>query len=105
MKKAINPTTLKEESVTDKTIVNVVDGVNWLLTEEERLDLENREAAHKLKQADYIAREKYKDDRRKEYGSIEDQLDKMYWDQVNGTSTWKDHIDIIKTKYPKPIEK
>ena len=29
------------------------------------------------------------------YGSIEEQLDMMYWDQVNGTTTWKDHIASI----------
>ena len=30
--------------------------------------------------------------RKVEYGSIEDQMDMMYWDQVNGTTTWKDHV-------------
>ena len=30
------------------------------------------------------------------YGSIEDQMDMMYWDQVNGTTTWKDHVTSVK---------
>ena len=34
----------------------------------------------------------YKESRVAEYGSISDQLDMMYWDKVNGTTTWKDHI-------------
>ena len=35
--------------------------------------------------------------RKVEYGSVEDQLDMMYWDQANGTTTWKDHVPQIKT--------
>ena len=36
------------------------------------------------------------------YGSITDQLDMMYWDNVNGTTTWKDHIAQVKSDNPKP---
>tara|TARA_R100000315_G_scaffold40978_1_gene17730 strand:+ start:510 stop:854 length:345 start_codon:yes stop_codon:yes gene_type:complete len=36
------------------------------------------------------------------YLSIEQQLDMQYWDAVNGTTTWKDHIAAVKAKYPKP---
>ena len=36
------------------------------------------------------------------YGSIADQLDMMYWDNVNGTTTWKDHIAQVKSDNPKP---
>ena len=34
--------------------------------------------------------------RKVEYGSIEDQMDMMYWDQVNGTTTWRDHVSSVK---------
>ena len=44
----------------------------------------------------------YKNDRAKNYASIEDQLDMQYWDSVNGTSTWKDHVAKVKKDYPKP---
>ena len=44
----------------------------------------------------------YKDDRRKEYLPIQDQLDMQYWDNVNGTTTWKDHIAKVKSDNPKP---
>ena len=44
---------------------------------------------------------KYKDDRKKEYPSIEDQLDMMYKDKKNGTTTWVDSLTATKLKYPK----
>ncbi len=40
-------------------------------------------------------------DRRNGYGSIQDQLDMQYWDNVNGTTTWKDHIAKVKDDNPK----
>jgi len=46
----------------------------------------------------------YKYDRASEYKSIEEQLDMQYWDRVNGTDTWKQHIDAVKTAHPKPTE-
>tara|TARA_B100000575_G_scaffold96779_1_gene77199 strand:+ start:2680 stop:3027 length:348 start_codon:yes stop_codon:yes gene_type:complete len=36
------------------------------------------------------------------YASVQEQLDMQYWDAVNGTTTWKDHISAVKVKYPKP---
>jgi hypothetical protein len=36
------------------------------------------------------------------YGSIADQLDMMYWDSVNGTTVWADHIAKVKSDNPKP---
>jgi len=43
----------------------------------------------------------YKQQRLTEYPSLADQQDMQYWDAVNGTTTWKDKINEIKTKYPK----
>ena len=40
--------------------------------------------------------------RQEAYGSIQDQLDMMYWDNVNSTTTWKDHIAQVKSDNPKP---
>jgi len=51
-------------------------------------------------QAEYDANQ-YQRDRAKEYPSIQEQLDMQYWDSVNGTNTWQDKINEIKTKYPK----
>ncbi len=44
---------------------------------------------------------KYQRDRKKEYPAMADQLDMQYWDQVNGTTTWKDAISKVKTDNPK----
>jgi|TARA_R100001460_G_scaffold8549_2_gene21105 hypothetical protein len=43
----------------------------------------------------------YKQKREAEYPHVKDQLDMLYKDQVNGTTTWKDAITVIKEKYPK----
>jgi hypothetical protein len=44
----------------------------------------------------------YKSARQEAYGSIQDQLDMMYWDNVNSTTTWKEHIAQVKSDNPKP---
>ena len=44
----------------------------------------------------------YKVARQSAYASIQDQLDMQYWDNVNGTTTWKDHIAQVKADNPKP---
>ena len=51
-----------------------------------------------------IDSEAYKDARASAYASLEEQLDMQYWDRVNGTSTWKEHIDAVKAAHPKPTE-
>jgi len=48
-----------------------------------------------------IAEEKVIADRIAGYGGYGDQLDMMYWDEVNGTTTWKDHIAAVKAANPK----
>jgi len=42
------------------------------------------------------------EDRILAYGSIGDQLDMQYKDQINSTTTWKDHIAKVKSDNPKP---
>ncbi len=44
----------------------------------------------------------YRYDREDAYPTLEEQLDMQYWDQINGTSTWKDAISKVKTDNPKP---
>ena len=48
--------------------------------------------------ATFVVTTDYKDARRVEYPSIEDQLDKIYH---SGIDAWKDDIKAIKDKYPK----
>lgn len=35
------------------------------------------------------------------YASLAEQQDMQYWDSVNGTKKWQDHIKSVKDKYPK----
>ena len=50
-----------------------------------------------------IAELQWEQNRRNSYGSIADQLDMMYWDGVNGTTVWADHIAQVKSDNPKPV--
>ena len=43
----------------------------------------------------------YSELRERAYPSIQEQLDMLYWDTVNGTNNWMDKITEIKNKYPK----
>jgi len=45
----------------------------------------------------------YLDKRRVAYPSIEDQLDMIYHDTVDGTTIWRDAIAEVKDTYQKPI--
>ena len=42
--------------------------------------------------------------RKTAYGDLGSQLDIQYWDNVNGTTTWKDHVAAVKTANPIPTE-
>ena len=46
-----------------------------------------------------LENDSYKSQRRSEYPSLEEQLDKIYHSGVNA---WKADIKVIKDKYPKP---
>jgi len=43
----------------------------------------------------------YRDKRRVSYPSIGDQLDMIYHDMKNNTTTWLEAIEEVKAKYPK----
>ena len=49
-------------------------------------------------QADYDAK-KYQRDRN--YSSVGEQLDMIYWDKKNGTKKWEEAIDKVKADHPK----
>ena len=40
--------------------------------------------------------------RQEAYGALSEQMDMQYWDSVNGTTTWADHIAQVKSDNPKP---
>ena len=54
-------------------------------------DLEERQAAARAT-------------RKQAYGDIGSQLDMQYHDNVDGTTTWKDHVAAVKTANPIPTE-
>lgn len=43
----------------------------------------------------------YMELRAEAYPTVEEQLDMIYWDKVNGTNVWQSTIAEIKAKYPK----
>ena len=49
-------------------------------------------------QADYDAKQYQRD---RVYPSIQEQLDMQYWDNVNGTTNWKDAVAKVKLDNPK----
>ena len=49
-----------------------------------------------------LAEKTYVEKRLSQFPSIGDQLDMQYWDQVNGTTTWKEAIAKVKADHPKP---
>lgn len=43
----------------------------------------------------------YKENRLLRYPSIQEQLDMLYWDNVNETNLWQEAISAVKAEYPK----
>jgi len=76
-----NPVTLDQ---------SLVDAARTTLNNEAAATLYQRQRTGEARTTDTI------------YASIGDQLDMMYKDAVNGTTTWKDHVAAVKAKYPKP---
>jgi len=58
------------------------------------------ETAHAEWQSEHDS-QAYARNRATAYASIGDQLDMQYWDSVNDTTTWKDHIASVKDQFPK----
>jgi len=58
------------------------------------------EAADTVWVANWNSQE-YARSRSQAYASIGDQLDMQYWDGVNDTTTWKDHVASVKAQFPK----
>ena len=76
----------------------IVDGILVLMTDEE-VAARNAEVA--AAKAEETAND-YKVKRAEQYASWQEQMDMQYWDSVNGTTTWQDHIAKVKSDNPKP---
>lgn len=51
--------------------------------------------------AAWVDPDTYKYQRASAYPSIQEQLDLLYWDKVNGTDNWEQAIAAVKAEYPK----
>ena len=76
------------------------DEVEWLDAEQTQPTEAELNAEITKVQNDYTAKQ-YQRDRKSDYKSIEEQLDMLYWDKINNTNLWQEHINAVKTKYPK----
>jgi hypothetical protein len=81
-----------------RTQVNVQTGEQTVieLTPEEITALQVAEAERQ-------AAIPYTEKRQAAYPPIADQLDMLYWDNVNGTNNWLSAIQSVKDQYPKPV--
>ena len=85
------------------TVVTIDDGAGAFDASGNPISLNNSTvAAARVTLDAEAAAVKYKTDRADTYASIPDQLDMQYWDAVNGTTTWKDHVAKVKSENPKP---
>ena len=91
--KAINPSAQFSITNEDFSTIQWIDGTTPI----SQSDVETKQAEL---QTAYDAKE-YQRDRAIAYPAMADQLDMQYWDQVNGTTTWKDAITKVKTDNPK----
>lgn len=51
-------------------------------------------------QSEYVATQ-YQRDRAAAFASVGDQFDMQYWDAINDTTTWADHVADVKARFPK----
>ena len=83
-----------------KAVATKDGGIRVKMTDEEVAAREAEEAVvlAEMSAVAYIAA------RKTGYGDVGDQLDMMYWDAVNGTTEWQDHIAAVKAANPKPAQ-
>ena len=67
----------------------------------ELIDVETKEAFNGVQRFLHFESFKVQHVINRKYPSMEEQLDMLYWDKVNGTEKWKAAIDKIKTDNPK----
>ena len=82
----------------NKCIDNDFNQIEW--TGEPQCTEEEFNKAKAELQVEYDAQE-YARNRSFEYPTWQEQMDMQYWDAKNGTNTWQEAIEAVKTKYPK----
>jgi hypothetical protein len=76
------------------------EGLEWLDQTQTKPTESEIEAEITRLQAEYEAKQ-YQRDRAIAYPSIQEQLDLLYWDKINGTDNWEQAIAAVKAEYPK----
>tara|TARA_B110000196_G_C21137316_1_gene661817 strand:- start:2185 stop:2493 length:309 start_codon:yes stop_codon:yes gene_type:complete len=74
--------------------------LEWLDTEQTEPTQAEIDAELIRLEAEFNAQE-YARNRKAEYDAL-NQFEMQFDDEENGTTTWKDAVNAIKTKYPKP---
>jgi len=93
-----------------EALVSLAPAAEWVLTGDTiRWDSDDIDqptdaeiAAEIVRLDDQHTAKEYARNREADYPSVNDQLDMIYWDGVNGTTTWQDAIAAVKTAHPKP---
>ena len=89
---------VRAEVEEEKPLNKSVDGVISELTDDEYEQIITDRANEKYDQQ----QNGWIEARLEGYGAIGEQLDMMYHDEVDGTTTWKDHVAKVKSDNPKP---
>ena len=76
-----------------------IDGIRMPFTKEEEIAKDAEEKAWADKQVE-LAKTQYKRDRKAEYDQL-NQYEMMFDDKRDGTTTWVDKINEIKSRHPK----
>lgn len=87
-----------QEIEASKPRYKTVNGVSSECTEEDYQFLIENLKNSKLNNYNFG----YIENRQMAYLPLSEQLDMMYWDNVNGTTNWQDHIAEVKANNPKP---
>jgi hypothetical protein len=90
---------VRTEVEAEKPLDKSVDGVISELTDDEYEQLITDRANDRFN----IQENSWIENRLEAYGSWQQQMDMQYWDGVNGTTTWADHIAQVKSDNPKPV--
>ena len=84
-------------------VVTIDDSIGAFDKDGNKVTLDSAKVAAARKSIDdALAATKYQRDREESFASVGDQRDMQYWDLVNGTTTWKDHVAKVKADHPKP---
>jgi hypothetical protein len=75
-----------------------------LIGDKVKITAEEASSIHNQKTQDELDQLTYGEKRAMAYKPLAEQLDMQYWDKVNGTNLWKEHIDSVKDAHPKPTE-